>query len=102
MSARDLRAICEVAERRWVAAIIREKEAKGDAAAAAAVPALGAGAACVAGGHRRRARGRAGGGAAARRDGARAAAVHAAIGAGRVHGVTARCESHSTKIIPTS
>lgn len=29
MSARDLKAICEVAERRWVAAVIRGKEAKG-------------------------------------------------------------------------
>ena len=29
MSARDLRAVCEVAERRWVAAIIREREAAG-------------------------------------------------------------------------
>ena len=29
MSARDLRAICEVAERRWVAAIIRGKEPQG-------------------------------------------------------------------------
>jgi hypothetical protein len=29
MSARDLKAVCEVAERRWVAAVIRGKEAKG-------------------------------------------------------------------------